>query len=52
MAEHFSPAINFSWGKNINQNSGGGQNMNLKFYIHPCYLYNDIMEYRLGYFYY
>jgi len=27
---------NFSWGKNINQEGGGGKNMNFKFNIHPC----------------
>ena len=27
---------NFIWGKNMNQEGGGGKNMNFKFNIYPC----------------
>ena len=32
---HHYIIINFFWGKNMNQERGGGQNMNSKFNIHP-----------------
>ena len=37
--------IHFIWGKNINQEGGGGKNMIFKFNIHPCVTGKIVQEF-------
>ena len=39
---HHINIINFIWGKNPNQEGGGGEKMKFKLNKHPCSLVNDI----------